>query len=343
MTFIKRALLKIVFFILHFILLLCLLFGTLALYYSELESLWLRYALAIVFFAIGAMSWWKFFRQKQIKGLLVSGIMFAGILLYWSTLEPSNDREWREDVAVLSRAEFSDDGNTVKIINFRDFEYTSQDDFIVHYEDRIVELSHLTSVDYFVSYWGAGSTDNTPVGHTFLSFNFDNGPPVSISIEARYETHESYNPLASIFKQFELIYIVGDESDIVGLRTDFRGEEVFRYPINVSPEIARDLFMIYMRRINQLAEKPEFYHLLSDNCTLNIFRYANKLGRTGSMDIRILLNGWSDRYLYQNGYFDTELPFRELRAQAYLNDLVKERKDDMSFSELIRQRLPNRD
>lgn len=341
MTFIKRILLKIVFFVLHFILLLCLLFGTLALYYSGLEPLWLRYGLAIVFLSIGAMSWWKFFKQKQIKGLLISGIMFVGVLLYWSTLEPSNNREWREDVAEIAQAEFLDD-DTVRIINFRNFDYRNLDDFTVNYEERIVQLSHLTSVDYFISYWGLGPTEHTPVAHTFLSFNFDNAPPVSISIEARYEIGEAFDPVASLFKEFELIYIVGDENDIVRVRTDFRGEDVFRYPIDISPQAARLLFLVYMQRINELAQTPEFYHLLSNNCTLNIFRYANKVGRTGSMDMRMLLNGWSDRYLYEGGYFYTDLPFREFRAKAYLNDLVQEQSDDMSFSELIRQRLPNR-
>ena len=38
-----------------------------------------------------------------------------------------------------------------------------------------------------------------------------------------------------MFKQFELIYVVGDERDIVGLRTDHRDEEVFLYHTVISP------------------------------------------------------------------------------------------------------------
>src|SRR5512136_2718952 len=100
-----------------------------------------------------------------------------------------------------------------------------------------------------------------PVGHTFLSFNFDNAPPVSISIETRPEVGEGYSPLASLFKQYELIYVVGDERDIVGVRTNHRGEDVLRYRIATSPENARRLFLVYLERVNELAARPEFYHL----------------------------------------------------------------------------------
>ena len=73
-----------------------------------------------------------------------------------------------------------------------------------------LSLSHLTGVDFYVSYWAEGV-----VGHTFVSFIFDNAPPLSVSIETRPEVGEGFDPLASMFKQFELIYVVGDERDIV--------------------------------------------------------------------------------------------------------------------------------
>ena len=66
--------------------------------------------------------------------------------------------------------------------------------------------------------------EKRPVSHTFLSFIFDNAPPVSISIETRPEVGEGFDPLASLFKQFELIYVVGDERDIVRVRTNYRDE-----------------------------------------------------------------------------------------------------------------------
>ena len=191
----------------------------------------------------------------------------------------------------------------------RNFDYRSRDDFTVHYEEREVQLSHLTALDFYVAYWMEGW-----VGHTFLSFVFDNAPPVSISIETRPEVGEGFAPIASLFKQFELIYVVGEERDIVGLRTNHRDELVYLYRLNTSADDARRLFMIYLTRINELADQPEFYHLLSNSCTINVIRYANAAGRAGRFDIRHLLNGLIDSYLYHSGRIDTTLPFDELRA-----------------------------
>ena len=210
------------------------------------------------------------------------------------------------------------DGDRVRITGVRNFEYRSRDDFTVHYEEREVSLSHLVAVDFFVSYWMPG-----PVGHTFVSFIFDNAPPLCISIETRPEVGEAFAPVASMFKQFELIYVVGDERDLVGSRTNHRDEDVFLYRILAPPENVRRLFLVYLERINALAEQAEFYNLLSDNCTINIIRYANAAGRTGRFDLRHLLNGLIDRYLYSTGRIDTSLPFEELRRRSRITQAAQ--------------------
>jgi hypothetical protein len=226
-------------------------------------------------------------------------------------------------------------GDHVRITGFRNFEYRTRDDFTERFEEREVSLSHLTSLDFFVSYWAVG-----PVGHTFLSFNFDDGPPVCISIETRPEVGEGFAPIASMFKQFELIYVVGDERDIVAVRTNHRGEQTYAYRIRTSPEVARRLFLVYMDRVNELADRPEFYHLLKNNCTLNIVRYANAAGRVGRFDFRHLLNGLVDRYLYDAGLVDTTLPFEELRRRSRINEAARDDERAPDFPDRIRAFLP---
>ena len=179
------------------------------------------------------------------------------------------------------------------------------------------------------------------VGHTFLSFLFDNAPPLSISIETRPEVGEGFNPIASLFKQFELIYVVGDERDLVRVRTNYRNETVYLYHLNSSPADVRRLLLIYLERINELADRPEFYHLLSNSCTINIIRYANAAGRTGRFDIRHLLNGLIDSYLYHSGRVDTTLPFEELRRRSLINTAAQAAGNAPDFSERIRAGLPN--
>ena len=227
------------------------------------------------------------------------------------------------------------DGDRVRFTGFRNFDYHSGNDFTARYQEREVQLSHLTGVDFFISYWKIG-----PVAHTFVSFIFDNAPPVNISIEIRPEVGESFDLLASLFKQFELIYVVGDERDIVRVRTNYRDEDVLLYRIDVAPADARRLFEVYLQRINQLADRPEFYHLLSNSCTINIIRYANAAGRVGGYDIRHSLNGLIDGYLYASGGIKSTLPFAELRQRSWINSAAQGAGNTEDFSQRIRASLP---
>jgi hypothetical protein len=290
----------------------------------------LRVALAICF---AVLATWLLWLSRDRRAPVIFIVLFLGVVAWWLSISPSHDRPWRPEVAVMPRATI--DGDRVRITGVRNFEYRSLDDFTPRYEEREVQLSHLTGLDFFVSYWSKG-----PVGHTFLSFIFDNAPPLSISIETRPEVGEGFNPVASLFKQFELIYVVGDERDLVGVRTNFRKETVFLYRLNSSPDNVRRLLMVYLKRINELADRPEFYHLLSNSCTINIIRYANAAGRTGRFDIRHVLNGLIDNYLYYSGRIDTTLPFDELRRRSRINEAAQAADDAPDFSERIRASLP---
>jgi len=304
--------------------------ATLAIYYSNLPFAGLRVALAVSF-AILAI--WLLWLSRDRRAYVIFMVLFLGVVAWWLSISPSHDRPWRPEVAVMPRAAI--DRDRVHITGVRNFEYRSLNDFTVRYEEREVQLSHLTGLDFFVSYWSEGL-----VGHTFLSFIFDNAPPLSISIETRPEVGEGFNPVASLFKQFELIYVVGDERDLVRVRTNYRKETVYLYRLNSPPDSVRRLLMVYLKRINELADRPEFYHLLSNSCTINIIRYANAAGRAGKFDIRHLLNGLIDSYLYRSGRVDTTLPFDELRRRSQINEAAQAADDAPDFSERIRASLP---
>jgi len=316
---------------------LCLLFqvlliawATLAIYYSNLPSAVLRVAVAMSF-AILAI--WLLLLSRDRRGSIVFAVLFLAVVAWWLSISPSHDRPWRPEVAVMPRAII--DGDRVHITGVRNFEYRSRNDFTARYEERDIQLSHLTALDFFVSYWSEGL-----VAHTFVSFIFDNAPPLSISIETRPEVGEGFNPIASLFKQFELIYVVGDERDLVRVRTNYRKETVYLYRLNSSLDKERELLMVYLKRINELADLPEFYHLLSNSCTINIIRYLNAAGRAGRFDIRHLLNGLIDSYLYHSGRVDTTLPFDELRRRSQINEAAQAADDAPDFSERIRASLP---
>jgi hypothetical protein len=301
-----------------------------AIYYSNLPLLWFRITLAVAFVAFAIWTLWV----SRPRRHMAFAAAFLGVLVWWIAIPPSHNRNWRPEVAVMPRATI--DGDRVRITGVRNFKYRSRNDFDVHYEEREIQLSHLTGLDFYVSYWSEGL-----VGHTFLSFIFDNAPPLSISIETRPEVGEGFNPISSLFKQFELIYVVGDERDIVGVRTNYRRETVYLYRLNTSAADARRLLLVYLDRINELSDRPEFYHLLSNSCTINIIRYANAAGREGRFDIRHLFNGLIDGYLYHSGRVNTTMPFEELRRRSLINGAAQAAEDAPDFSGRIRASLPS--
>jgi hypothetical protein len=302
----------------------------LAINYSNLPSVGLRLGLAGAFAAFAVWALWLS-RQRHMSMIVIALIL--GVAAWWITIRPSHDRPWRPEVAVMPRAFI--DGDRVRLTGVRNFDYRTRNDFTVRYEEREVLLSHLMALDFYVSYFMAG-----PVGHTFVSFIFDNAPPLSISIETRPEVGESFAPVASLFNQFELIYVVGDEHDLVGVRANYRHEQVYLYRLNTSPDDARRLLLVYLTRINELADRPEFYHLLTNSCTINIVRYANAVGRVGRFDVRHLLNGLFDGYLYYSGRIDTTLSFEELRRRSLINEAAQAADSAPDFSARIRASLP---
>ena len=306
------------------------LWAALALYFSNLPWRGARVALLIAMALLGVYALW-FASDRRWRWALAAAVV--AVMIWFSLIPPSHDRTWRGDVAVMPRALVN--GDIVRFTGFRDFTYRTRDDFDAHYLEREVDISHLQSVDLLISYWSPG-----PVGHTFVSFNFDNAPPVCISIETRPEQGEGFAPIASMFKQFELIYVVGSERDLIRSRTNQRDEDVFMYPVRVAPETARNLFRVYLDRINELDDHAEWYHLLSNSCTINIVRYANAIGRTGGWRLQHIANGWFDRYLYGAGLVDTSLPFAELRARSRITDDALNAPDDDTFSTRIRAALP---
>lgn len=308
---------------------LVILWASLALFYNARWT-WLGIVLGLAFASFGAWTLWLS-RKPRLRWVFAGALVL--VFAWFASLSPSQDRNWRPEVAVLPRAYI--DGDNVRITGVRNFEYRSRHDFTVRYEEREVQISHLTSLDFFLSYWKVG-----PVGHTFVSFNFDNAPPLCVSIETRPEVGEGFAPIASLFKQFELIYVVGDEHDLVGSRVMYRPEETLLYRVRASPEMVQRLFRVYLQRINELAERPEWYHLLSNSCTINIVRYANKAGREGGFHFGHLLNGYSDRYLYDSGVVDTSLGFEELRRRSWITDAVRAAYDSPDFSERIREGRP---
>jgi hypothetical protein len=280
---------------------------------------------------VGVLGWVRPFW----KSLSLFTALFFAVVLWWFSIEPSNEREWLPDVARLPEADI--DGDQIEIRNVRNFIYRSEFDYDERWEERTYDLSKLEGVDIFLVYWGSPW-----IAHTIMSWVFEDGPPLAISIETRKEVGEEYSAVRGFFRQFEIYYVVADELDVVRLRTNYRGEDVYLYRLLASPELARDVLLAYLGEINQLAMKPRWYNAIRYNCTTAIRHLVQSVSPGNPFDWRILLNGRIDELAYERGNIDTSMPFDELKQKSEITQRAKAVERDSDFSTRIRDGLPER-
>lgn len=308
--------------------------ATLAILYSNLPG-GLRPWVAGIF-AIGslvALIGWYSDRRTRLGFLAV----FSLVLLYWLIMPPANNRNWQSDLAKLAWAEIA--GDSVTIHNIRNCDYRTETDFTVRHYDRTFNLSKLKGIDFFLVYWGSPK-----IAHTMMSFYFEGQGNVCFSIETRKEKGEDYSTVKGFFRQYEIIYVVADERDLVRLRTNYRekgkGEDVYLYRLNATPVFAREVFLSYLREVNQLKERPQWYNALTGNCTTSIRQHTIPYNPDARLDWRLIVNGYLDEMLYERKSIDTSLPFAELKKLSYINPKAKAADKDPDFSQLIRVGLP---
>lgn len=264
-------------------------------------------------------------------------VLFAAVLVWWGGLEPSNDRAWVPENERLAHATI--DGNVVTVHNVRNFSYRSETDFTPAYYDKRLELDRLEGVDVVASYWMGPA-----IAHIFLSFAFAGGDHIAVSIETRKEVGEGYSTVKGFFRQYELYYVVGDERDLIGLRTNHRQdppEQVYVFRVNGSQDAARRVFMDYMTSLNALKERPEFYNSLTTNCTTSIWTHSLINPGHVPFDWKILASGYVPQYLYEQGRLESGgLPFPALQQRALVNARAQGADAAADFSRRIRQVAP---
>lgn len=309
--------------------------GTLALSYRGPQDATLRNALVIAFaiaslaalIALAMPTW----RWRALGSYLV---LFVVMLVWWETIEPSNQRVWQRDVAALPYATIN--GDLVTVHNIRNFAYRSETDYTPAWYAKRFDLRKLQGIDMVAVYWMGPA-----IAHVFLSFDFGDNDHLAISIETRKEMGEDYSTLKGFFREYELYYVVADERDVIRLRTNYRHappEQVYLYRLQGDLENARRLFLEYLMRINGLREHPEFYNTLTTNCTTTIWMNTRVNPSHLPFDWKILASGYLPEYLYEQGRLASHgLPFAELQRRVHVNARAQAADAAADFSRRIRQ------
>jgi hypothetical protein len=306
------------------------LWGALAIWFRLAPTPPLREILAslLLLLVVGAVAclvlrrWW---------GVALYGVCFAAVLGWWAMLQPSNNRAWADDVARTASGIV--EGDRLVVRNVRNFVWRSDTDFEPNWETRSYDLNKLTGLDLIMSYWSGEA-----IAHTIVSFGFSDGQQLAFSIEIRREKTESYSALAGFFRAYELAFVAADERDVIGVRTNVRGEDVRIYRLRIPPSQARALLLAYIAEVNDLARAPRFYNSLTTNCTTQIFDMVRAVQPGLPLDYRILLAGYVPQFVYDRGAMTAGIPFDVLRDRSHIRG--KALSSDPDFSSKIRRGVP---
>ena len=247
--------------------------------------------------------------------------------------KPTNEADWAPDQKVLAFADIN--SNLVTIHNVRNFKYKSQKDYTPLYYDKTYDINKIKSVDFaFVPF-----SRFKFLAHTFLTFGFEDGSYVAISVEIRKKIGQEFSALISLFNQYELMYVIADENDVIKLRTNYRkNEPTYLYPMKINKGQMQKLFLSMIKRANKLKDQPEFYNLFNNTCTTNPADHIREIApEQFRLSYKVFLPGYSAQLTYESGLIDTDLPFEKARAKFLINEKGQANPDENSFSRKIRE------
>ncbi|OJT17665.1 hypothetical protein BO221_44710 [Archangium sp. Cb G35] len=293
---------------------------------------WWRHAVLLsLVLAVGLA--WRLGSREIALGTLA--VLCTAVFVWTRTVRPSLTREWAPDLVRTARAEVR--GSRVTLHDIRDFRYRSTTDWDPSWYSATYDTRDLVRawfiVEPFSGFEGAA--------HTMVSFEFSGDRFVSFSVEIRRERGETYSVLGGLFRQYELVYVVGDERDLIQLRSNHRRDDVYLYPVRASQERTVAFFLDMVQRMRDLEARPEFYNSFTNNCTTNLVRHLEKVSETNvPYDHRTLLPAYSDSLALALGLIDSDVGLAETRERHLINTLALAAQDRDDFSLRIRGRAP---
>ncbi|SEN32743.1 protein of unknown function [Luteibacter sp. UNCMF331Sha3.1] len=306
--------------------------GAFALAYRAPGSRGLRFAVAAAW-ATGCIALWVAWIAGHTSAGASLVLAHVALLLWWATMRARNDHLWADDVACLLTGDI--DGDRVELRNVRDFAWRAETDYDIRWDTRTFDLRRLERVDAILSYWSSEA-----IAHAMLSFGFDDARHVVFSVEIRRKRGEAFSEIGGFFRQFELILIAADERDIVRVRTNVRGEDDYLFPLRMSRDAMRSLFVSYVEAANELARKPRFYNTVTSNCTTIVYRMARRIDGALPFDLRLLLTGYLPEYFRSTGTLDRRLSVDEWRRLGRITQRARATRPEDDFSAAIRDGVP---
>lgn len=267
------------------------------------------------------------------RGLAMSGLVLAVAVgaVWYLSLKPRADRAWAPELAHIVTGDVA--GDLVILHNIRDFRWRSRESGEARWISQSFDLNKLVGADMFTSVWS-----NPKIAHILLTFRFSDGQHVTFSVEIRREHDEKFSSVGGFFRQFELALIAATERDIVQLRTTFRREDVRIWPLRLSPEDLRPVFLAYVGLGNRISAQPEFYNTITANCTTSVWHLLRATGVRVPLNPALLLSGLLPAWLDDLDVLAGPGDFTELQARAAISEHARNIPPGAEFHDWIRAR-----
>lgn len=185
-------------------------------------------------------------------------------------LQPRNDRDWETDQKILPDIIFKD--QEIEIKNIRNFFYRSENNYDSAYYTQAFKSEEVTE-----GHIGIVPFSRNPfIVHMLIKFAFQNKEHIVFSIEVRKRKNQKFVAWKTIFNQYEIMYVIANQNDVIDLRNNHRkNEPVHMYRLNLSKEQVKTLFLDMCRRSKKLKDNPEFFNLFFNSCSSNLITHLN--------------------------------------------------------------------
>ena len=263
------------------------------------------------------------------------GLAFLGAITVWllhrNLSRPSHDRAWVPFHKELPYGEYAPDG-TILVHNIRRARYRTEFDYNVSYHGGLYDPQTLKRVWFCVAPYKTGQA------HTFLSFEFNDGRYLAVSVEVRKTHAESFKAWMVALWNYEIFYILADEQDILWLRTNIWKGNVMLYPTHLPRIAAQKVFASVVEGVNDFYKKPRFYRVLYRNCTSVPMNHLRAGAPTlPKFDFRYIATSEADRVLYAHNLIDTDTPLADARKRYNVTSKAQSLACDETFSKRVRE------
>ena len=250
---------------------------------------------------------------------------------------PSTEADWNTDCEFQSKAIIEE--NHITFTKIRDFTWRTTRDRDEKWDDNVkFDLREIKDVWFIVDHFHKIHG----LAHTFLSIEFNDGRCISISFEARRVKGKRYHPWKGLWRSYELYLLIGYERDLLGLRTNARGNKDFLFRAVTPPGKDRQLLVAIAQKMNQLNETAEWYHSFFTTCNTSIVKVVNKItpGRIPFV-WRNFLPGYTPKAAFKLGLIEDWGGLEKTLQIARVDELAKDWDGKSDYSTFIRKHMPN--